>query len=99
MLSMCIVMTSLLKAWQTGRAKYQAVCSTPSPNSFLFTFFKAEDKKYPDFESYLICLNCINCSAELWIRSDPENKDYVVVSGATKKRVEEDEGQDKQNWR
>ena len=44
MLSMCIVMTSPLKAWQTGRAEHQAVCYTPSPNSFLFAFFKAEDE-------------------------------------------------------
>ena len=41
----------------------------------------------------MICLNCTNCFAELWIRLDPENKDYVVVSSATKKRVEEDDGQ------
>ena len=41
---MCIVMTSLLRAWKSGRVKYQAVCYTPSPNSFLFTFFKAKDE-------------------------------------------------------
>ena len=50
-------------------------------------------QKYLDFESYLICLTCTNCCVELWIRSDPATKDYVVVSGATKKRVEEDDGQ------
>ena len=50
-------------------------------------------QKYPDFEIYLICFNCTNCSAELWIRTDPENKDCVVDFGATKKRVEEDDGQ------
>ena len=35
-------------------------------------------QKYPDFEIYLICFNCTNCSAKLWIRTGPENKDYVV---------------------
>ena len=49
-------------------------------------------QKYPDFEIYLICFNCPNCSAEIWIRTDPENKDYIVESGTTKKRVEEDDG-------
>ncbi|KAK4593346.1 hypothetical protein RGQ29_017459 [Quercus rubra] len=42
-----------------------------------------QDERYPDFEIYLICFNCTNCSAELWIRTDPENKDC---------RVEEDDG-------
>ncbi|KAL0007707.1 hypothetical protein SO802_009209 [Lithocarpus litseifolius] len=66
--------------------------------------------KYPDIEIYLICFNCTNCSAELWIRTDPESKDYVVEFGATKKHVEEDDDQvfslmmidpdqDKQDWR
>ena len=50
-------------------------------------------QKYPDFEIYLICFNCTNCSAELWIRTDLENKHYVVDSGTTKKHVEEDDGQ------
>jgi len=50
-------------------------------------------EKYPNFEIYLICFNCTNCSAELWIRSDPENKDYVVESGATKKHAKEGDDQ------
>ncbi|KAK7851729.1 coiled-coil domain-containing protein 94 like protein [Quercus suber] len=44
------------------------------------------DERYLDFECCLICLKCTNCSAEIWIRSDPENRDYFVESGATKKR-------------
>ena len=44
MLSMCIVMTSLLRACKSGRVEYQAVCYTHSSNSFLFTFFKAKDE-------------------------------------------------------
>ncbi|XP_065630102.1 uncharacterized protein LOC136067772 [Quercus suber] len=43
-------------------------------------------QRYLDFECCLICLKCTNCSAEIWIRSDPENRDYFVESGATKKR-------------
>uniref|UniRef100_A0A7N2LG92 Uncharacterized protein n=1 Tax=Quercus lobata TaxID=97700 RepID=A0A7N2LG92_QUELO len=44
------------------------------------------DEKYPDFESCQIRLKCTNCSAKIWIRSDPAHRDYAVVSGATKKR-------------
>ncbi|XP_050281561.1 uncharacterized protein LOC126722451 isoform X2 [Quercus robur] len=44
------------------------------------------DERYLDFECCLICLKCTNCSAKIWIRSDPENRDYFVESGATKKR-------------
>ncbi|KAL4627790.1 hypothetical protein ACB092_05G190900 [Castanea dentata] len=45
------------------------------------------DEKYPDFESHQICLKCTSCSAKIWVRSDPKNKDYAVVSGATKVAV------------
>ncbi|KAL4599501.1 hypothetical protein ACB092_11G131700 [Castanea dentata] len=38
------------------------------------------DEKYPDFESCQICLKCTNCSAKIWIRSDPANRDYAVVN-------------------
>ncbi|XP_065620234.1 uncharacterized protein LOC112027636 isoform X3 [Quercus suber] len=44
------------------------------------------DERYLDFECCLICLKCTNCSAEIRIKSDPENRDYIVESGATKKR-------------
>ncbi|KAF3967406.1 hypothetical protein CMV_008598 [Castanea mollissima] len=55
--------------------------------TYLFVY-KEEvlDEKYPDFESCQICLKCTNCSAKIWIGSDPANRDYAVVSGATKKR-------------
>ncbi|KAM4112413.1 hypothetical protein ACJW30_05G138200 [Castanea mollissima] len=45
------------------------------------------DEKYPDFESHQICLKCTSCSAKIWVRSDPKNKDYAVVSGGTKVAV------------
>ncbi|KAL0007930.1 hypothetical protein SO802_009432 [Lithocarpus litseifolius] len=42
--------------------------------------------KNPGFEICRICLKCTNCSAQIRIWSDPENGEYDVMSGATKKR-------------
>lgn len=63
-------------------------CSTCG--SFIYKWtkfnFRQEDvigEKYLGIQIFRFYFKCTRCSAELTIKTDPQNSDYVVESGAT----------------